>query len=189
MALVILLVTGRNVVVAADPRASIVERSILAGEVVTISAGSNVGAAALGQSAGAGRELGRDGGLGSHPVGESLFAILDDGLARLITVIRRAGLTGGDGSVVNELQQVFPVAGNDGDLFAVLAERVKLVGISGLDLLAGDVRQLSLGDKGLGLGADKLLLEDNNLGRVGLLVLELGDLVDNLLLSYCLNTC
>jgi len=42
---------------------------------------------------------------------------------------------------------------------------------------------LSLSDEGLGLSTDELLLEDNNSGRVGLLVLELSDLVGNLLLA------
>jgi hypothetical protein len=66
----------------------------------------------------------------------------------------------------------------------VLAHGVKLVGEGGLELLAGDVGQLGLGDEGLGLSADKLLLEDYNLGGVGLLVLQLGNLVGDLLLAY-----
>lgn len=76
------------------------------------------------------------------------------------------------------------VAGDDGELLAVLAHGVKLVGEGGLELLAGDVGQLGLGDEGLGLSADKLLLEDYNLGGVGLLVLQLGNLVGDLLLAY-----
>jgi len=58
-----------------------------------------------------------------------------------------------------------------------------LVVEGGLQLLAGDVAELSFGDEGLGLGADKLLLEDNNFRAVGLFVLELGDLVGDLLLA------
>jgi hypothetical protein len=42
---------------------------------------------------------------------------------------------------------------------------------------------LSLSDEGLGLSTDKLLLENDNLGRVGFLVLELSDLVGDLLLA------
>jgi hypothetical protein len=42
---------------------------------------------------------------------------------------------------------------------------------------------LGLSDEGLGLGTDKLLLENNDLGRVGLLVLELSNLVGDLLLA------
>ena len=76
------------------------------------------------------------------------------------------------------------VAGDDGELLAVLAHGIELVGEGGLELLAGDVGQLGLGDEGLGLSADKLLLEDDNLGGVGLLVLQLGNLVGDLLLAY-----
>jgi hypothetical protein len=65
----------------------------------------------------------------------------------------------------------------------VLAHSIELVGEGGLELLAGDVGQLGLCDQGLGLGTDKLLLENDNLGRVGLLVLELCNLVGNLLLA------
>lgn len=46
-----------------------------------------------------------------------------------------------------------------------------------LELLAGDVGQLSLGDERLGFGADKFLLKSDELGRLGLLVLQLLDLV------------
>lgn len=76
------------------------------------------------------------------------------------------------------------VAGNDGDLLGVLADGVELVREGSLELLAGDVAELGLGDERLGLGADELLLEDDDLGRVGLLVLELGNLVGDLLLAW-----
>jgi hypothetical protein len=68
----------------------------------------------------------------------------------------------------------------------VLAQGVELVRVRGLDLLARYVGELGLGYQGFGLGADELLLQDDDLGRVGLLVLELGDLVGDLLLS-CLE--
>jgi hypothetical protein len=117
------------------------------------------------------------------PVGKSVLAVLDDGLASLISVVRRAGLAGSDGSIVNQLQEVLAVASDDGNLLAVLAEGVELVGVRGLNLFAGDVGELSLGDERLGLGTDQLLLKDDNLGGVGLLVLELGNLVSDLLLA------
>lgn len=56
------------------------------------------------------------------------------------------------------------IAGDDGYLFAVLTESIKLVGVGGLDLFAGDVGELGLSDERLGLGADKLLLENDNFG-------------------------
>ena len=75
------------------------------------------------------------------------------------------------------------VTGNDGQLLAVLAHSIELVGKGGLELLTGNVGQLSLSDKGLGLGADELLLKYDDLGRVGLLVLQLRDLVGDLLFA------
>ena len=75
-------------------------------------------------------------------------------------------------------------SGNDGNLLAVLTEGIEVVGEGRLQLLTGNVGELSLSNEGLGLGTDKLLLEDDNLGGVGLLVLELSDLVGDLLLAY-----
>lgn len=75
------------------------------------------------------------------------------------------------------------VAGNDSDLLAVLTESVKLVLEGGLELLTGDVGQLSLGDEGFGLSTDQFLLENDDARRVGILVLELGDLVGDFLLA------
>jgi hypothetical protein len=49
-----------------------------------------------------------------------------------------------------------------------------------LELLSGDVGELSLGDEGLGFGADELLLEGDELGGFGFLLLELGNFVENL---------
>jgi hypothetical protein len=112
------------------------------------------------------------------------YCRVDLRLGGLVAVVGLAGLAGGDRGVVDELEQVLSVASNDGELLAVLAHGIELVGEGGLELLAGDVGQLGLGDQGLGLSANKLLLENNNLGGVGLLVLQLGDLVGDLLLAY-----
>lgn len=76
------------------------------------------------------------------------------------------------------------VACNDSKLLAMLTQSIKLICESSLKLLARNVGQLSLGDEGLGLGTDEFLLQDNNLGRVGFLVLELCNLVRDLLLPY-----
>lgn len=75
------------------------------------------------------------------------------------------------------------VAGNDSNLLTVLTESVELVLEGGLELLTGDVGQLSLGDEGLGLSTDQFLLENDDARRVGVLILELGDLVGDLLLA------
>ena len=135
-----------------------------------------------------GRQLRRDGGVGADPVGERVLAVLDDGLASFISVIGLAGLAGGDRGVIDQLEQVLAVADDDGHLLAVLPQSIELVRVRGLDLLAGDVGKLGLSDQGLSLGADELLLENDDLGGVGLLVLELGDLVGDLLLA-CVSLC
>ena len=75
-------------------------------------------------------------------------------------------------------------AGNDSDLLAVFAQGIELVCESSLQLLAGNVGKLSFGDQRFSLGADKLLLKNNNLGGVWLLVLQLSNLIGDLLLSY-----
>ena len=103
--------------------------------------------------------------------------------AGLIAIVGLACLTRGHRRVVHKLEQVLAESSNDGELLAVLAEGIELVGESSLELLAGDVGELSLGDQGLSFGSDKLLLENHNAGAVGLLVLELGDLVRNFLLA------
>lgn len=139
--------------------------------------------ATLGKSTGALRETRLHNGLGGHPVAESIFAILDDGLAGIVAVVCLAGLAGSHWGVVNQVQKVLAVPGDDGDLFAVLAQSVELILEGGLDLLTGDVGQLGLSDKGLGLGADKLLLQNDNSGRVGILVFQLGNLISDLLLA------
>ena len=105
-------------------------------------------------------------------------------LAGLVAVVCVSGLTRGDGSVVNQLQEVLSEASDDGKLLRVLTESVKLVSEGGLQLLAGDVGQLGLCHQRLGLGANKLLLKNNNLRAVRLLVLELSNLISDLLLAW-----
>ncbi|CAN8101102.1 unnamed protein product [Discula destructiva] len=149
----------------------------------TIGARLNVLAASLRQCAGS------DGKLGSHrrilrdPVGESIFAVLDYGFASFITIIRCACLARRHGSVVNQFEQVLPVSGDDGHLLAVLAQSIELVCVGGLDLLARYVRELSFGHERLGFGSDEFLFEDDDSGRVWLLVFQLGDLVCDFLLA------
>lgn len=103
--------------------------------------------------------------------------------AGFVTVIGFSCLARSDGGIVDQFQKMLAVAGDDGQFLRVLTERIELVGESGLELLAGDIGKLGFGDEGLGFGADKLLLEDNDTGRVGLFVFELSDLVGDLLLA------
>lgn len=103
-------------------------------------------------------------------------------LAGLIAIIGIPGLTRSNGSVINELEKMLSKASDDRELLTVLADGIELVIERSLQLLAGNVGELSLSDEGLGFGADKLLLEYNDPRRVGLLVLQLCDLICDLLL-------
>ena len=178
--IIFVIVLVSLVLAGGDPEAglAVTEGLVLAGEVVALT--GVTGCATLGKSARAGRELGADGSVLLDPVGESILAVLDDGLGGLVAVVGLAGLAGSDRGVVDELEEVLAVAGNDGHLLAVLTESVELVGEGSLQLLTGDVGELSLGDERLGLGTDKLLLESDNLDRAGLLVLQLLDFVRDL---------
>lgn len=88
-----------------------------------------------------------------------------------------------DRCVVDKIQEMLPVTSDDCYLLAVLTEGVELVLEGGLDLLAGDIGQLRFGHQRLGLGANQLLLENNDARGVGILVLELGDVIGDLLLA------
>jgi hypothetical protein len=169
-----------------DPEAglTVVERSILAGKVDALSVALDIVAAALRKSASTSGEFGGDSSVGGDPVSESIFAVLDDGLGCLVSIISSAGLTWGNRCVVDKFQKVLSVTSNDGELLAVLPESIELVSVSSLELLTGNIGELCLSDKRLGLSTNKLLFEDNDLRRVWLLVLELSNLVGDLLLAY-----
>lgn len=198
----LILVTVATVLGSRDPQARLaaVKGLVLARKVYGLTSVLAAVAAALGEGAGARRELRRDGGVLLNPVGEGVFAVLNNPvrgsinctymcsrcnlrLRGLVSVVRLAGLTGCDRSIVDQFEEVLSVAGNNGKLLAVLAHGIKLVSKGSLELLTSDVGQLSLGDEGLGFSTHKLLLKNDNLGRVGLLVLQLSDLVGNLLLA------
>lgn len=150
---------------------------------MTILVALHIVTSTLAECASACGKLGADGGVRGDPVCERILAVLDDGLASLITIVRGAGLARCDGGIVDQLEKVLSITCNDSELLAVLAESIELVSVRCLELLAGNVGELGLCNKGLGLCTNKLLLEDNNLWRVWLLVLELRDLVGDLLLA------
>ena len=104
-------------------------------------------------------------------------------LASLVAVICLASLSRGNWGIIYELEKVLSVAGDDGQLLAMFAHCIKLIIESCLEFLTRNVRKLGLGDQRLSLSADKFLLKDNNLRRVGLLVLELRNLVGDLLFA------
>ena len=105
-------------------------------------------------------------------------------LTGLVAVIGFTSLSWGHRRIVDELQEVLPKASNDGELLAMLLESIELVSESCLKFLAGNVGKLGLRNEGLCLGADKLLFKNNDAGAVGLLVLELSDLIGDFLLAY-----
>jgi hypothetical protein len=182
--LIIVLLTG-TMCAGWNPEAglTVLERSILTGEIMTLAVALNVVAAALAKRAGTSRELGADSSVLGYPVGESVFAVLDDSLGGFVAVVGLAGLAWGDWGIVDELKEVLSVTGNDSNLLTVLLEGVELVLKGGLQLLTGNVGKLGLSNKGFGFSADKFLLEDDNLWGVWLLVLKLSNLVGDLLLA------
>ena len=167
-----------------NPGAAIVDGLVLGRQIMAFVSSVNVGATALRQGSRTGRKLRGHSGIGSNPVGEGILAVLDNGLASLVTVVGSASLAGSDRSVIDELEEVLAITGDNGNLLAVLPQSIELVSVGSLNLFASNVGELSLGNKRLGLGADKLLLKDDDLGRVGFFVLELSNLVGNLLLAF-----
>jgi hypothetical protein len=104
-------------------------------------------------------------------------------LASLIAIVGLASFSRGNRVVINKLEEMLAVPRNDSELLAVLTHGVELVSESSLELLAGNVGELSLSNEGLSFGTHELLLKHNNSGRVGLLVLQLGNLVGDFLLA------
>lgn len=109
---------------------------------------------------------------------------VDSRLASLVAVVSLTGFSRSNWCIVDKFEEVLSIASDDGQLLAVLAHGVELVSESCLELLTSDVGKLGFGDQRLGLGTYELLLKDNNLGGVGLLVLQLSNLVGDLLLAY-----
>lgn len=86
--LVIVAVT--SVLRRRDPQAGLaaIKGLVLARQVDRLASVLAAVAAALGQSAGAGGELGGDGGVLLNPVGERVFAVLDDATQRSVCVAK-----------------------------------------------------------------------------------------------------
>ena len=78
--LLVFLAGVATVAFGGDPEAgvAVLERCVLGSEVDAFGVVARLLVAALGEGAGAGAELGADGGVGSHPVCEGVFAVLDD---------------------------------------------------------------------------------------------------------------
>ena len=92
----------------------------------------------------------------------------------------RVHVSGNDGSVINKVEQLSCVLGQEDLLLGTLNDSSGMEVVCLLELLTGNVGELGFGDKRLGLCADKLLLESDDLDRAGLLVLQLLDFVRDL---------
>lgn len=161
--------------------------------------------ATLREIASASGELGLDGGVGGDPVCEGVFAVLDDAInygldaceaknfpcetgiyvrfASLVAIVCVSRLARSDRGIIDQLKQVLPVARDDGQFLAVLTQSIELVGEGCLELLAGDVGELSFCNERLSFGTDELLLENDDARRIGFFVFQLGDLVGNFLFA------
>lgn len=119
------------------------------------------------------------------PRPQTLLCVVESLPCQLSVVVGWALLAGHDGRVVEQVDELSRL-GREQDLFLGSLDYSGGVDVVGLlELLAGDVGQLSLGDERLGFGADELLLESDELGGFGLLVLQLLDLVLDLYVVSC----
>ena len=120
--------------------------AVLAREVVA-DAFTHVVLPALGKVASASAERRLDGSISGNPVGEGVFAILNDTvlvpkldkrrrgletmsdlrLASLIAIISFTGLSWSHWGVVDKFQKMLSEASNDGELLTVLLESIELV--------------------------------------------------------------
>jgi hypothetical protein len=172
-----------TVLAGGDPAVTVIlDGLVLTREIDTLVL-DRVGLSPLAEVASTRRKVGSDLRSRRDPVGQRVFAVLNDRLGCFVSVVGVAGLARRHRVVVDELKQVFSVTGDNGNFFTVLADRVELVVECGLQFFAGDVGQLGFRDQGLGLCSDEFLLQDHNTRAVGLLVLELSDLVGDLLLA------
>jgi hypothetical protein len=128
---------------------------------------------------------GGDGLVGLGPAAEGGLGVVEDFTGGGLLGVCGALLAGDDGSVVEEVEEFTGVLGEQDLLLGALnhGRGVEVVGF--LEFLAGYVGELGFGDEGLGFGADELLLEGDDLGGFGLLLLELGDLVEDLQRVKC----
>jgi len=116
------------------------------------------------------------------PRSQTLFGIVEC-LSRGFGVgVRRALLAGHDGRVVEQVDELAGLSREQDLLLGALNDGCGVDVVGFFELLARDVGELGFGDERLGLGADELLFEGDELGRFGLFVLEFLDLVLDLLI-------
>ena len=116
-----------------------------------------------------------------------MFGVHHLRFAGLVTVVSIPSFAWSNRCVIHQFKEMLSVACNDCQLFTVLAQGVKLICEGGLEFLASDVGKLRFSNEGFGFGTDEFLLKHNDLGRIGFLVLELGDLIGDFLLACYLS--
>ena len=114
------------------------------------------------------------------PLAQVLLGVVEDLARGLALGVRLALVARHDGGVVEQVDQLARLAGEQDLLLGALDDGGRVQVVCLLQLLAGDVGELGLGHEGLGFGADELLLELRDLGGRWLLVLELLNLVGDL---------
>ena len=110
--------------------------------------------------------------------GPQTFLCVVEGLScQLGIVVGWTLLAGHNGRIVEQVDELSRLGREQDLLLGSLDDGGGVDVVCLLELLAGNVGQLSLGDKRLGFGANELLLESDELGGLGLLVLQLLNLV------------
>jgi hypothetical protein len=121
--------------------------------------------------------LGRDTRVAWLPGPQTFLCVVEGLSCQLGVVVGWTLLAGHNGRIVKQVDELSCLCRKQDLLLGSLDDGGGVDVVCLLEFLAGDVGQLSLGDKRLGFGADELLLESDELGGLGLLVLQLLDLV------------
>jgi hypothetical protein len=111
------------------------------------------------------------------PRPQTLFGVVERLLRSLSVGVRRALLTGHDGRIVKQIDELARLGGEQDLLLGALYDGRGVDVVGFFELLAGDVGELGFGDERLGFGADELLFEGDELGGFGLFVFKLLDFV------------
>jgi hypothetical protein len=111
------------------------------------------------------------------PGPQALFCVVEGLPCQLGIVVGRTLLAGHNGRIVEQVDELSRLCREQDLLLGSLDDGGGVDVVSLLELLASDVGQLSLSNERLGFSADELLLESDELGGLGLLVLQLLDLV------------
>lgn len=119
----------------------------------------------------------RDGGEVGLPLSEFGLGLIEDIFCDLAVLEGSVGVAWDDRSVVDHFKQDAGILGEQDLLLGALDDGGSVNVVGFLELLAGDVGQLSFGDERLCFCADELLLEGDDLGGTWLLVFQLLDLV------------